>query len=156
MKAAPAHAEARRGIKAVGIMRKACMIMSIILMLAGISFAGEMRIIVAVKGRNMNAVLEDNPASRALFAQLPAVFKMRNVFGREMSCTLPIVLPTGKLSANSYRVGDIIYMPHRHSLSIIYKQNGERFQRQHIGHIEAGAEIFAGKGNIDVLLVPAE
>ena len=124
------------------------------LLLAGSASAEQMRIIIAVSGKNLHAVLEDNPASRALYAQMPFTVSMRNLFQREMSFVLPAKLPVNMLSANNYRVGDIIYMPHRNSVAILYRQNGERFRRQNLGHIESGAEVFAGMKDSEISFVP--
>ena len=125
-----------------------------VLVLAGNVHAEDLRIIIAVKGKNLYATLEDNPASRILYQLMPITVKMRNVYQREMSCTLPGRLPISKLSANTCRAGDIIYLPHRNSLAIIYRQSGERFRRQNLGHIDSGAEVFEKLGDIDVTFAP--
>ena len=116
--------------------------------------AEDLRIIIAIKGRNLYATLEDNPASRMLYQLMPITVKMRNVYQREMSCTLPGKLPISKLSANTCKAGDIIYLPHRNSLAVIYKQSGEKFRRQNLGHIDSGAEVFAKLGDTDVTFAP--
>ncbi|MBQ7217154.1 MAG: hypothetical protein IJP54_07525 [Synergistaceae bacterium] len=125
-----------------------------VLLLAGNVQAEEMRIIIAIKGRNLFATLEDNPASRMLYQLMPITLKMRNVYQREMSYTLPGRLPVSKLSANSLKAGDIIYWPHRNSIAVIYSHNGEKFRRQNIGHIDSGAEIFRDIKEIDVTFAP--
>ena len=125
-----------------------------VLVLAGNVHAEDLRIIIAVKGKNLYATLEDNPASRILYQLMPITVKMRNVYQREMSCTLPGRLPISKLSANTCRAGDIIYLPHRNSLAIIYKQSSEKFRRQNLGHIDSGAEVFEKLGDIDVTFAP--
>ena len=125
-----------------------------VLLLAGNVQAEEMRIIIAIKGRNLFATLEDNPASRMLYQLMPITLKMRNVYQREMSYTLPGRLPVSKLSANSLRAGDIIYWPHRNSLAVIYSNNGEKFRRQNIGHIDSGAEVFRNITETDVTFAP--
>lgn len=116
----------------------------------------DMRIIVAIAGTNLYATLEENPASRALYERLPLTVRMRELYDREMCYNLPYTLPTGKLVANNYSVGDIIYWPPQRSLVILYKQNGERFQRQHLGHIDFGAEVFEKTGDIEVTFAPYE
>ena len=136
------------------IMRRLTAAFLFTLLLAGNVHAEELRIIVAVKGRNLFATLEDNPASRMLYDLMPITVKMRNVYQREMSYTLPGKLPISKLSANACRVGDIIYWPHRNSLAVIYRESGERFRRQNLGHIDSGAEVFAKLGDIDVTFAP--
>ena len=137
-------------------MRRLAVVVLLVLVLAGNCGAEELKIIVALKGHNLNATLEDNPASRILYNLLPVTFKMQNVYQREMAFTLPGKLPVNRLSANSYSVGDIIYMPHRNSLVILYKQNGERFRRQNIGHIVSGAEIFRDIKEAEITFAPAE
>ena len=125
-----------------------------VLLLAGNVHAEDMRIIIAIKGRNLFATLEDNPASRMLYELMPITLKMKNVYQREMSYTLPAKLPVQKLSANDYRAGDIIYWPHRNSIAIIYKHNGEKFRRQNIGHIDSGVEVFRNITETDVTFAP--
>lgn len=128
----------------------------LLVFLSGIARADEMRIIIAIKGRNLYATLEDNPASRALYQLMPFTVKMKNLYSRELSYQMPFKLPEAKQVSTNYKVGDIIYWPPRRSLAILYKQNGERFRRQHLGHIDSGAEIFANSGEIEVSFVPAE
>ncbi len=136
------------------VMRRLAAGLLFVLVLAGHVHAEDLRIIIAVKGRNLFATLEDNPASRILYQLMPITIKMRNVYQREMSCTLPGKLPISRLSANTCRAGDIIYLPHRNSLAIIYKQSSERFRRQNLGHIDSGAEVLAALGDTDVTFAP--
>ena len=138
-----------------GVMRRLIAACIVVLVLAGNVQAEDMRIIVAIRGKNLYAVLEDNPASRALYKVMPFTIRMKNLYGREMRALLPMTLPVEKLSANSYAVGDIIYWPPRHSLMIIYRQKGERFRRQHLGRIESGAEVLANAEDMDVTFAPA-
>ena len=147
----------RNGLRGVHrVMRRlvfsACLL---VLLMAGMAF-GEMKIIVAIAGKNLYATLEENPASRALYDRLPLTFNMRNMYGWQMGCMLPYAMPTGQLTSTNYKVGDIIYWPPRHTLAILYKQNGQRFQRQHLGHIDSGVEVFASAGDIEVTLAPYE
>ena len=124
--------------------------------LAGSVCADEMKIIIAITGKNLYATLEDNPASRALYSQMPFTVKMKNLYQREMSFIMFDKLPETKQTATNYKVGDIIYMPSRRSLALLYKQNGERFRRLHLGHIESGAEILGTTGDCEVTFAPAE
>ena len=123
--------------------------------MAGCAYA-DMKIIVAIQGKNLYATLEENPASRAFYERLPITVPMRDLYDREMCYNLPYALTTGRLVAGNYKVGDIIYWPPRHSLAILYKQNGERFQRQHLGHIDSGVEVFETTGDIEVTFAPYE
>ena len=135
-------------------MNKVIATLFLLLFLAGASYAEDMRIIVAINGKNLHAALADNPASRALYAQMPFTVTMKNVYKREVCTGLPFNLPVSKLAGNNYAVGDIIYWPTRRSLAILYRQNGERFRRQHLGHIESGTEIFGKAETIDVSFIP--
>lgn len=135
-------------------MRRLAVILVWLCVLSGISQGAEMKLIVAINGRNLHASLADNPASRALYAQMPFTVTMKNVYKREVSTGLPFNLPVSKLAGNNYAVGDIIYWPNRRSLAILYRQNGERFRRQHLGHIESGAEIFGKAETLDVSFIP--
>ena len=135
-------------------MRRLAVIVVWLWILSGNAQAAEMKLIVAINGKNLYASLEDNPASRALYAQMPFTVTMKNVYKREVCTGLPFNLPVSKLAGNNYAVGDIIYWPTRRSLAILYRQNGERFRRQHLGHIEAGAEIFGKTETVDVSFIP--
>ena len=97
------------------------------------------------------AALEDNAASRAFVNQMPVTLSMSNLYDREMCYRYGAdALPTDNLRSDGYEVGDIAYWPPAGSLVILYKQDGEHFERQHIGHIDNGAEVFAGAGDADV------
>ncbi|MBQ9897421.1 MAG: hypothetical protein IJM40_08925, partial [Synergistaceae bacterium] len=48
-------------------------------------------------------------------------------------------------------VGDLIYWPPMHSFVILYRQNGEKFRRQHLGKVLSGVEIFESTGDAEVL-----
>lgn len=75
---------------------------------------------------------------------------MLDLYGREMCYRFPDELPTDSLRSDGYAVGDLAYWPLRHSFVILYKQNGEEFTRQHIGHIDSGVDIFDGMGDVNV------
>ncbi|MBQ3402866.1 MAG: hypothetical protein IJG65_05800 [Synergistaceae bacterium] len=118
--------------------------------MAGCAYAEGMSITITAGGRTLNATLEDNPASRALYERLPLTLRMEDLYDREMCYHLEDALPTGRLVSDGYRVGDLIYWPPRKSLVIMYRQNGERFSRQYLGHIDEGVEIFESTGDIEV------
>ena len=111
----------------------------------------DLRIKLTVNGKTLTATLEDNPTSRAFVAKLPLTLQMMDLYGREMCYRFDEALPTGKLTSSNYKVGDLAYWPPRHSFVILYEQNGERFQRQHLGRVDSGVEIFNGIGDVDVL-----
>lgn len=123
-----------------------------LIIFSGVSFGGnEMKIKITVNNKTLTADLEDNPTSRAFFEKLPLTLPMMDLYDREMCYHFDEALPTGKLVSNNYEVGDLIYWPPRHSFVILYAQNGERFQRQHVGKIDSGVEIFASTGDAEVL-----
>lgn len=109
----------------------------------------KIRIIVGTT--ELVAYLEDNVASRAFIRKMPVTLRMDDLYGREMCYRYGAgALPTGTLRSDRYEVGDIAYWPPRGSLVILYRQDGEEFTRQHLGHIESGVEVFAKTWDADV------
>ncbi|MBR1627792.1 MAG: Ig-like domain-containing protein [Lachnospiraceae bacterium] len=86
--------------------------------------------------RTLSGKLEDNSATRELIKLFPMKVEMENLFDREMCYQLKKALPTQTLREDSYKVGDIIYWPPERSFVILYKQNGEKFERQQLGTIQ--------------------
>ena len=121
-----------------------------VMVMAGVANAADMRITVTAGGKTLHATLEDNPASRALYDRLPLTLMMDDLYDREMCYNLEDALPASRQVSDSYKVGDIIYWPPRRSLVILYRQNGERFSRQYLGHIDEGVEMFESTGDIEV------
>jgi hypothetical protein len=117
----------------------------------------ETKIKITVGDNVLYANLEDNAATRALIKKLPMTLPMQNLYSREMCYRYGQGgLPTDKLRSDHYEVGDIAYWPPRGSLVILYKQNGEEFERQQIGYIDQGVEIFENAGNKQVTFELAE
>lgn len=117
----------------------------------------EVRVKITVNGESMYAVLEDNATTRAIVAQMPVTLPMMDLYGREMCYRYgAYALPTENMRSDGYEVGDIAYWAPGGSLVILYEQNGERFERQHIGHIESGVEIFKNTGDVNVTFELAE
>lgn len=116
----------------------------------------EMKLKITVSGQELTATLEDNATTRALMEKLPMTLPMLDLYGREMCYRFDDALPTDSLTSSGYEVGDLAYWPPRHSFVILYKQNGERFEKQHLGHIDSGVEIFNNIGNVDVTFDIAE
>ena len=111
----------------------------------------EMRIRITVGDTELYANLEDNATTRAWVEQMPMTLSMQDLYGREMCYRYGAdAMPTEELRSDGYEVGDIAYWPPRGSLVILYAQNGEQFERQHLGHIESGVEIFETTGDVDV------
>ena len=110
-----------------------------------------MQIKITVGDTELFAELEDNATTRALVEQMPMALPMRDLYGREICYRYgAYALPTSALRTDSYEVGDIAYWPPGGSLVILYKQNGEQFERQHVGHIDGGVEIFQDTGDANV------
>lgn len=110
-----------------------------------------MQIKITVGDTELYATLEDNATTRALMEQMPMTLSMSDLYGREMCYRYGAnALPTDSLRSDGYEVGDIAYWPPRGSLVILYAQNGEQFERQHLGHIDSGVEVFENTGDADV------
>lgn len=106
---------------------------------------------VTVGQTEMIAVMEDNATSRAFMQKMPLTLSMEDLYNREMCYRYGNGgLPTEKTRSDGYQVGDIAYWPPRGSLVILYAQNGEHFERQQLGHIAQGVEIFKSTGNAQV------
>lgn len=106
---------------------------------------------ITVGDTELYAEFEDNSTTRALIEQMPMTLSMSDLYGREMCYRYgAYALPMDELVSDGYEVGDIAYWPPGGSLVILYKQNGEQFERQHLGHIDSGVEIFATTGDAEV------
>lgn len=111
----------------------------------------EYQITITVGDTVLNAVLEKNATTDALVEQMPLTLSMLDLYGREMCYRYGAgALPTDTLRSDGYQVGDIAYWPPRGSLVILYAQNGEQFERQHLGHISEGVEVFETTGDTEV------
>lgn len=99
----------------------------------------------------LQAEFERNATSEAILEQMPMTLPMENLYGREMCYRYgPDALPTENLRNDGYQVGDIAYWPPRGSFVILYAQNGEEFERQQLGHIDKGVEVFASMSDANV------
>lgn len=111
----------------------------------------DVRVKITVGDTELLATLEDNATTRELISQMPMTLPMMDLYGREMCYRYgAYALPTDNLQSDGYEVGDIAYWAPGGSLVILYKQNGEHFERQHLGHIDSGVEVFENTGDIDV------
>lgn len=97
------------------------------------------------------ADMENNSAVQEFVKKMPLTLPMLDLYGREMCYRFGRGgLPVDRETSERYEVGDVAYWPPAGSLVILYEQNGERFSRQHLGHIESGTEIFKTTGDVDV------
>lgn len=111
----------------------------------------EVRVKITVGETELIAVMEDNATTQAIIEQMPMTLSMMDLYGREMCYRYgAYALPTDNLRSDGYEVGDIAYWAPGGSLVILYKQNGEQFERQQLGHIDSGVEIFESTGDVDV------
>ena len=113
--------------------------------------SGPIKLRITAKGKTLMAVMENNPTVQAFAKKLPVTLKMENLYNREMCYHYGNgAFPTGTLRSDRYEVGDIIYWPPRGSFVILYLQNGEEFERQHMGHISGNVDFFRNAGDVDV------
>ncbi|KAF0413609.1 cyclophilin-like fold protein [Pediococcus pentosaceus] len=102
--------------------------------------------------QKLTAQFEDNVTTQALIAKMPFTIQMDNLYSREMCYRfgrggLPIDKNVGN---RSYQIGDISYWPPMGSLVFLYKQNGEIFEQQPIGHIDSNLTCFSQLTSADV------
>ena len=114
------------------------------------------KIVIKLGSNKATAVLDNNSTTRAFIKKLPITLSMMDLYGRELCYRFNEDLPTDNLRCDGYAVGDIAYWPPRHSFVILYQQNGEKFERQHLGHIENGIEMFKGMGDAKLTFELAE
>ena len=77
---------------------------------------------------------------------------MMNLYGREMCYRFGAGgLPDNDAADIGYEIGDISYWPPAGSLVILYKQNGELFEQQPIGHTDDDVSFFDGMPDTDVI-----
>jgi hypothetical protein len=113
--------------------------------------ASEVKVRITVGDTQLYATMENNATTQAIVEQMPMTLPMMNLYGREMCYRYGAnALPTDHLQSDGYEVGDIAYWAPGGSLVILYKQNGEEFERQHLGHIDSGVEVFENTGDTDV------
>lgn len=115
------------------------------------SEVSELKVKITVGDTELTATMEDNATTRAIIEQMPMTLPMMDLYGREMCYRYgAYALPTDELRSDGYEVGDIAYWAPGGSLVILYAQNGEQFERQHLGHIDSGVEVFENTGDMDV------
>lgn len=133
-------------------MRKILFALVIVfLVLCSSAYADEMRVKISVNNKVLHAVLDDNATSRAIYNKLPLKLFMQDLYSREMCYHFDESFKTENLRSDNYEVGDLIYWPPMHSFVILYRQNGEKFRRQHLGKVLSGVEIFETTGDAEVL-----
>ena len=103
------------------------------------------------------ATLEDNATVRDFIKKLPTTLPMENLYGREMCYRYGAgALAEAKTRSDGYEVGDIIYWKPLGSFVILYKQNGELFERVQMGHVDGDLNFFDGGGDMEITFELAE
>ena len=111
----------------------------------------EVKVKITVGDTELIATMENNATTQAIIEQMPMTLPMMDLYGREMCYRYgAYALPTDNMRSDGYEVGDIAYWAPGGSLVILYAQNGEQFERQHLGHIDSGVEVFENTGDVDV------
>ena len=119
--------------------------------------ADQMLITIAAGDHVITATLYDNAAGRALWDKLPLTLNMMNLYGREMCYRFGKGgLPDDDAADTGYEIGDISYWPPAGSLVILYKQNGEVFEQQPIGHTDDDISFFDGMPDTEITFEKAE
>lgn len=119
--------------------------------------ADQMLITITAGDHVITATLYDNAAGRALWDKLPLTLNMMNLYGREMCYRFGAGgLPEDDAADTGYEIGDISYWPPAGSLVILYKQNGEVFEQQPIGHTDDDVSFFDGMPDTEITFEKAE
>ena len=117
----------------------------------------EMIIRITAGDHVITATLYSNAAGRALWDKLPLTLPMMNLYGREMCYRFGAGgLPDDNAEDTGYEIGDISYWPPAGSLVILYKQNGEVFEQQPIGHTDDDISFFDGMPDTEITFEKAE
>ena len=124
---------------------------------SAISENTEMVITITVGEHTITATLYDNAAGRALWDKLPLTLPMTNLYGREMCYRFGAgALPEDEAADTRYEIGDISYWPPAGSLVILYRQNGEVFEQQPIGHTDDDISFFEGMPDTEITFDKAD
>lgn len=106
---------------------------------------------ITAGSKTLHAKFYDNAATRALLAKMPFTYKMMNLYSREMCYRMGNgALSDSEAADTGYEIGDISYWPPAGSLVILYKQNGEIFEQQPIGHTDDDVSFFSGMGTTEI------
>ena len=110
-----------------------------------------LRLKITACDRILFATLEDNATTQDFIKKLPATLFMKNLYGREMCYRYGAGgLAEDATRSDAYEVGDIIYWPPGGSFVILYKQNGELFERVQMGHVDGDLNFFDGAGDMEI------
>lgn len=114
---------------------------------------GQIKIKATVNGKEFHGTLENNATTKAMLEKgiFPMTLNMTNAYGREMLYRYGAgTFPVEKTRSDNFEVGDIIYWPPRGSFVILYRQDGDTFERQQVGHIDGDFSVFENGENATV------
>lgn len=112
---------------------------------------GQVKVRATVNGKEFYGTLENNATTKAMLNRFPLKLKMLNLYGREMAYRYGEgTFPTEQLRSDHFQVGDLIYWPPRGSFVILYRQDGEVFERQQVGHIDGDFSVFNDGNDAEV------
>ena len=123
---------------------------------AGAAETTTMKIQIEVRGKKWTISLENNETARALYAKLPLTLDMEDLYGRELCYRFREALPARGVVMRGYALGAGVCWPPRHSVVILYRQNGEAFDMQSVGRVESGIDELAQLGDAKARLTRAE
>ena len=110
-----------------------------------------MKIAILVGNTRLTAVMENNETAEEIMRKMPMTILMEDLYDREMCYHYGEgAFPYSETRTDGYQTGDLIYWPPIGSFVILYRQNGEQFERVPLGHIDSGVEIFETTGSTDV------
>lgn len=113
----------------------------------------KVKIKATVNGKEFHGTLENNATTKAMLEKgiFPMTLNMTNAYGREMLYRYGAgTFPVEKTRSDNFEVGDIIYWPPRGSFVILYRQDGDTFERQQVGHIDGDFSVFKNGENATV------
>ncbi len=105
----------------------------------------KVKIKATVNGKEFFGTLENNATTKAMLERgiFPMTLDMTNAYSREMLYRYGEgTFPVEQTRSDHFEVGDIIYWPPRGSFVILYRQDGDTFERQQVGHIDGDFSIF--------------
>ena len=111
----------------------------------------DMNIQITVGDQVFAAVLEDNPAAKALLERLPMTVEMTELHGNEKYYYCDSSFPTDPSAVSSIRAGDLMLYG-SDCLVLFYKDHNSGYPYTRLGRIEdpAGLAQAAGSGSVTV------
>lgn len=109
------------------------------------------KIKITIKDKEFTAVFSDNATTKEMIEKMPFEVQMQDLYERELCYRFGGgAFSVDETTSTGYEIGDIAYWPPRGSLVILYEQNGEKFERVHLGKIEQSVESLKNIGDVKV------